>query len=440
MDNWIRIGAAILVIGAAFAALRWWQTRPRERPISPELMRKGAHVASGIVAMTFPWLFQDTWPVMVLCTISLLAMLAMRFAPIARDSIGRVTSGVERHSLGELYFPFGVAGAWWLSDGDPALFTISIGILTLADTAAALIGKAYGTRRFRTTEGYKSIEGSVAFFIIGFTVTSAGLLLLRDLPLSHTLLIATLLGLLLMMSEAIAWRGLDNLVVPVAAVALLKIYIGLSPNDLLVRLAVLASLTLVLVWWRNKTTLIGEGALAAVLYLYGAWALGGWPYLLPPLLLLLLLVILPRARSVPRVTMHGVGVVLALCAPGLLYLALATRGFDVLLSYAVAFAAATAVALLTQWHSDLAGWPRPLRVAGATLAGVLVGLSPIFSFTRRGDLLVWILTTASAALLATLLSFAPVLVRRTKPYLWTHRGVAIAIGSSLGLLACTIRA
>jgi phytol kinase len=244
--------------------------------------------------------------------------------------------------------------------------------------------------------------------------------------------------LLLMMSEAIAWRGVDNLVVPVASVALLKIYLSLSAADLLVRLAVLVVLTVVLLWWRNKTTLIGEGALAAVLFLYGAWALGGWLYLISPMLLLFLLVTLPRAKTVPRLTIHGVGVVLALCAPGLCYLLLTTRGLDLLLPYSVAFSAATAVAVLTEWHSDLTHWPQPPRLLGAMIVGTLVGLSPLLLLASHPGLTVWVIAMFSATFLATTLSFAPSLVRLTGRHRWSHRGVAIAAASFLGLIARTI--
>src|SRR5262249_37790742 len=146
---------------------------------------------------------------------------------------------------------------------DPVLFVIPIGFLTFADTAAALIGKAYGKRRFRTSEGHKSIEGSTAFSVTGFAITCFVLTTIGTAPWPQPVLIGALLGLMMMMSEAIAWRGLDNLVIPVAAMALLDKYLELSTPELTLRLGVLSVITLAVLWWRRATPLMGEGGIAA---------------------------------------------------------------------------------------------------------------------------------------------------------------------------------
>src|SRR5207237_10707439 len=102
-----------------------------------------------------------------------------------------------------------------------------------------------------------------------------------------TWLIAGILAWLAMMFEAIAWSGLDNLVLPLVSYLLLRIYLDFSVADLSARLGITACLTLFLFLYRHRTTLVGSAVFGAFLAGYITWALGGWQSLLPPLLLFL---------------------------------------------------------------------------------------------------------------------------------------------------------
>jgi len=431
MSVWLRMAIVVLALAGIFVALRLVQTRPGlTRFASPELMRKAAHVASGLVTMSFPWVFSETWPVVALSALSLASMLAMRLLPVARDSVGRVVCSVERQSIGDLCFPIGVALTWILSDHDPALFVIPIGFLTLADAAAALIGKAHGTVRYRTTEGHKSVQGSLAFFGVGCIVCFVTLALLRDIEYGRILLIAALMGLLLMMCEAIAWRGVDNLVVPVLALALLQIYLGLDPPALGLRLAMLLALSLSLVVFRHRTTLIAEGAVAASLFLYAAWALGGVAFVYAPVLLVLCLLVLPRASDVPHQSIHGVGPAFALCAPGLACLILSRQQLDAAGLYAISFACATAVALLAQWHASASRFPARTKLALATLVGLFVGAGPLVMIDPASRNAAVLCAVFAATLIAACVSYTPALAQRFTGTRWGFRGVVIA-GSTL---------
>jgi hypothetical protein len=89
------------------------------------------------------------------------------------------------------------------------------------------------------------------------------------------------------------------------------------------RLGEAASYELLVAIW-GRRTLTGEGVLAAALFLYGAWALGGWAWLAPPAIVVLAAPWLPRNPSVPSVAIHGVFPVIALSAAGLVFLVVHT--------------------------------------------------------------------------------------------------------------------
>src|SRR5207248_6187645 len=117
-----------------------------------------------------------------------------------------------------VYFPLAVCVLWLLylntGDGEPVRsrigYLVPLLLLTLSDALAALVGVAYGRFQYTTPDGFKSLEGSFAFFLCSFVCVHVPLLLLTDRGRAETLLIAVLLAWLATMFEAIAWGGLDN--------------------------------------------------------------------------------------------------------------------------------------------------------------------------------------------------------------------------------------
>ena len=109
---------------------------------------------------------------------------------------------------------------------DPLLFIVPILILSLADAVSALIGARYGQVRF--TGSNKSLEGSIAFFITAFFSVHVPLVLFGDAGRVETLLISLILAFLVMLLEGCAWRGLDNLFIPIGGFFLLRAYLDMD--------------------------------------------------------------------------------------------------------------------------------------------------------------------------------------------------------------------
>src|ERR1019366_700109 len=109
MMNWLGIVIVLAALGSLLGGLRLYQ---RWRSPQPELLRKILHVGMGLVAISFPWLFDASWPVLVLGALSLAGMLALRTVKALSASVGTVVSGVGRDSLGEIYFPLAIAIQW----------------------------------------------------------------------------------------------------------------------------------------------------------------------------------------------------------------------------------------------------------------------------------------------------------------------------------------
>jgi phytol kinase len=154
--------------------------------------------------------------------------------------------------MGEIYFPLAVGLVFLLSAGDPITFCIPMLILALADSGAALIGKRYGTLRYAAGDGEKSVEGSAAFLIVAFLSTQVPLLLFTNTGRSESMVIALTLALLVMLLEAIAWRGLDNLFIPLGAFLLLKTFLKLDATTLAAHLGIAVVLVILSVLFRPR--------------------------------------------------------------------------------------------------------------------------------------------------------------------------------------------
>src|SRR6476620_6098561 len=197
MHPLLGMALVLLTLGGLLGALTLYR---RVGAPHPELLRKLLHVGMGLTTLLFPFLFSEAWPVLVLGGLSVALMLGLRLISRLKASVGQVVGGVSRFSLGEIYFPVAVAVLWLLyvyGRPEPAgrrllLYLVPVLLLTISDALAALVGVAYGGHKYATSDGTKSHEGSIAFFLSAFLCVHVPLLLLGDRGRPETLLIAVL--------------------------------------------------------------------------------------------------------------------------------------------------------------------------------------------------------------------------------------------------------
>lgn len=189
----LMLSMAVLSVGARFGA-------------SAEARRKLLHVEMGVVTLGFPWLFSAAWPVLLLAGLSLAWFGMLRFSSALEARFGSALEASGRDSRGAMWFVCGVCLSFLLSNGDARAYCVAILVLTLADAAAALVGRHFGRTR-------KSLEGSAAFFSVAFVIA---LLMLQALAAALVVALVTTL------MEAAFEDGLDNLFVPLGALAVLQ--------------------------------------------------------------------------------------------------------------------------------------------------------------------------------------------------------------------------
>ena len=217
----ILLGLAV-ILGASRLLLYAMGVMQRRLDPPPEVIRKLMHAGMGTVLLLCPCFFDRAWPVVLLAAVFVGLLIAREYLPFLHRHVSHVIYGVERHSLGEFYFPMTTAVLFLLARGRCLEFYVPMMLLTYADAAAAIVGKRYGRCVFETPGGRKSAEGCAAFFVTAFALTAIPLLLQGGAGVTATLLIALNIALVTTFLEAGSWHGWDNVTVPLAAWAMLR--------------------------------------------------------------------------------------------------------------------------------------------------------------------------------------------------------------------------
>ena len=251
----------------------------------PEWCRKQMHMGSGIIALTFPFLFRDSWPVITLCALSAGGLLALKSLPNLKQTLGSVLGGVKRKSSGDIYFAAAIGFLFFLSGENRLLYCVPVLILTFADTAAALIGISYGRWHFKISGGRKSLEGSIAFFLVAFFCTHIPLLFFSNFGRAKVLVISFLLSLLLMVVEALTARdGLDNFLIPILGFIFLNNMLHSDLIELAAHAATTTAILAMILFFQFRTPFISLKHFNGIMLRYFCWLFRAWGWILTPLI------------------------------------------------------------------------------------------------------------------------------------------------------------
>jgi phytol kinase len=279
---------SLLICGVFLAAIRFASMR---WTLSPEVQRKLAHVTLGLYSLSLPWIFEAKWQVAVLCGVIGTALLALRFTQRLATGWHGMLYSVGRISYGEILFCMSVAGLFAIAMPRIELYLLPLTTLTLADAAAALVGVRYGRIRYAIDDQTKSWEGSVIFFLVAWLLALVILILTTSIGGWPLILMTLIIAIFAAMVEAISWRGLDNLFVPVGVFLLLEKLMRSSEAILFIYVALLAGMLWVCRIMAKKTgfsrTTLWTICLALLfMSIDGSWESTVFPGLLAALILM----------------------------------------------------------------------------------------------------------------------------------------------------------
>jgi phytol kinase len=244
-----------------------------------EISRKSVHIFSSLFSLTFPFLITNHFTLLTLSIIFSILIVIFRFLDSKVDFLKSVVD-IDRKTIGEIIFPFAIYLIFIFSK-EYYVYLISILVLGLSDSLAAIVGKKYGTIKIKIEEDYKSLEGSIFFLLVTFLAVEIPLLLLSNLNKENCILIALSIAILITMLELISIYGVDNILVPLGVNFLIQKLSTLQSEYIIYLLFILIVIifTTFAIFWFTRLISFG-GIIGITIVNYATFTLAGINYFL----------------------------------------------------------------------------------------------------------------------------------------------------------------
>lgn len=189
----------------------WW----RKQKVHGELHRKFVHITVGSFVAFWPYFL--SWNTIRILSLAFLVGVAVS----KYFGIFKAIHAVTRPTWGEVYFALAVGLNTFITD-KPAIYTVALLQMSLADGLAAVVGTRYGKgNEYAVMGARKSLAGTGTFLVCSYVVLLS--LAVFSTPVSLLLCLGIALGATVL--ENIADQGLDNLVVPLLVAYALRLIV-----------------------------------------------------------------------------------------------------------------------------------------------------------------------------------------------------------------------
>jgi len=188
--------------------------------IKVEYTRKAIHVITGVIALFFPLFIKSPLDLILLC-IGFAGLLGITLKYNLLQSV----NNVDRYSRGSLLYPVAVVICFMFNYYRNTYLYFFIPILTLAmaDPIAAIVGKKIPKGKYTLRQQTKTMTGSGSFFIVAFTISLIALNLKEEGNIMHCIWISLFVATATTLGEGLSFKGDDNIVIPLVAIASLLI-------------------------------------------------------------------------------------------------------------------------------------------------------------------------------------------------------------------------
>ncbi len=278
---------AALITAAFLSLIALAEIWHRWKSPKVEWTRKLVHLGGGAVCLSLPFAIHSHWVVLAMAV-----SMAVLFLVTKRLGWLRSIHGIQRPSLGSEYYPIVIYFLFLLTPGAPWKYVICVLVLAVADSAAAIIGTKFGRLRFLVEDETKSLEGSIAFFVVTLAAVVIPLVIWNPLgdphqyplaqsgqPAVHYMLASMLIGFLVTCFEVVSLRGTDNLWVPLGTLLVLSKTMQTDVADLTIQNISFLAILVTMIGVAHMSHLLNlGGAIICCLACYGLWAMGSFDW------------------------------------------------------------------------------------------------------------------------------------------------------------------
>ena len=135
------------------------------------------------------------------------------------------TKGIGRISYGDAFLAVAISLSAYFTHSKIA-FALAILNVSLADGLAAIIGKRYGSRwHYKVITQDKTVVGTMTFWLVSLIVSAICLIFGRNqFTFNDYLMLILILPPIMAALENFSFYGIDNLTVPLAAIAIINLF------------------------------------------------------------------------------------------------------------------------------------------------------------------------------------------------------------------------
>lgn len=211
--------ALIVCLAGIFLLLLLADWLASKKYLKGEFHRKFLHITAGSFIAFWPWLISWRW-----IQILGLAMLAV-MAANRKYGFLKYHGRVRRVTYGDIFFALAIFISASITT-NKSFFAVAILEVALADGLAAVAGIADGKGWEYKVFGYKkTVIGSMVFWLASIEILTAGLLGAHDVfSFQSYYYLLLLLPPVLTVLENLAIFGIDNLVLPLVTIFILRLF------------------------------------------------------------------------------------------------------------------------------------------------------------------------------------------------------------------------
>ncbi|HKL31298.1 MAG TPA: phosphatidate cytidylyltransferase [Tangfeifania sp.] len=196
----------------------------RRLGLKGEITRKFAHFTGTLSTITFPYLFESHWYVLILAVVFFIILFISRNRTYLKS-----IHDIDRESLGSYLLPVSIYLTFLVADlmDNQFLFILPILVLAICDPIAGIMGinlQQYNHKiRIFNWKLNKTWLGSLSFFISCLIISIIALYFNQQNFTLKTFWLALVVALVSTLTEMFSWRGTDNLVIPMSVLIVLLI-------------------------------------------------------------------------------------------------------------------------------------------------------------------------------------------------------------------------
>lgn len=198
----------------------------RRLQVRGEITRKFAHFTATLATVPFPYIFTNHWYVLILAVIFFAVLFFTQHGKQLKS-----IHDIERKSVGSYLLPLSIYLTFLISVTfhNKFLYILPMLILAVCDPMAAILGmstkKNNGRIKLFGIKTQKTVIGTGAFLVTSFVISLIALYFHRELFDLKTFWLALAVSAVGTLAELAAWRGSDNLSIPLGVVLVLVLFL-----------------------------------------------------------------------------------------------------------------------------------------------------------------------------------------------------------------------